>query len=190
MPEYRRAVAPGGTLFITLVTFDRRPLFADPANVARLRQAIRGVQSARPFTIDAGVVLPDHAHLLVTLPEDDPAYSARIGRVKLLFTKSLPAEHRRPTTVNSRAKHREADVWQRRFWEHVVRDDTDRDRLLDYIHYNPVKHGHAACPHGWPHSSFGRFMRAGFYEPDWCCCCNGRIVRPPNFDDLAGVVGE
>ena len=190
MPDYRRAIVPGGTLFLTLVTFDRRPLFADAANVNRLRQAIRDVQVARPFTVDAGVVLPDHAHLLVTLPDGDDAYSARIGQVKLRFTQSLPADARPQTTSPSRSKHGEAAVWQRRFWEHVVRDDPERTRLLDYVHYNPVKHGYVTCPHAWPHSSFGRFVQRGFYEPDWCCCCDGRPVRPPTFDGLAAVVGE
>ena len=190
MPEYRRAIAPGGTLSITLVTFDRQPLFADPVQVERLRQAIRDVQAVRPFTVDAAVVLLDHAHFLRTLPDGDVAYSARIGQVKLRFTQPLPADLRPPSTSESRAKHREAAVWQRRFWEHVVRDEADRNRLLDYIHYNPVKHGHSTCPHAWALSSFHRYVQRGHYDPNWCCCCDGRRAAIPNFDDMAAVVGE
>jgi putative transposase len=176
MPEYRRAFVPGGTFFFTLVTHDRQPSLASPEAVGLLRSAIATVQHDQPFTFDAGVVLPDHTHWLWTLPPGDADFSKRIGRIKALFTKSLDA--------------RPAAVWQPRFWEHVVRDEADRNRLLDYIHFNPVKHGHAACPHGWAHSSFHRYVREGFYDPDWCCCCDGRVARPPDFDDMAGVVGE
>ena len=176
MPDYRRAFVPGGTFFLTLVTHDRRPLLASAAAVTLLREAIATVQEDQPFTFDAGVVLPDHAHWMWTLPDGDADFSKRVGRIKAAFTKSL---HPRP-----------AGVWQPRFWEHVLRDEADRRRLLDYIHYNPVKHGCATCPHGWSHSSFHRYLRAGFYEADWCCRCDGRVVRPPNFDAVAGVVGE
>ena len=176
MPEYRRAFVPGGTFFLTLVTHDRRPLFASDATVALLRAAIATVQQDQPFTFDAGVVLPDHTHWIWTLPPRDADFSKRVGRIKALFTKSLDP--------------RPAMVWQPRFWEHVVRDESDRNRLLDYVHYNPVKHCHAACPHGWLHSSFHRYVRDGLYDADWCCCCDGRVVQRPNFDDMAGLVGE
>ena len=176
MPDYCRAFAPGGTFFLTRVTHDRRPLLASVGKVALLRTAIATVQADQPFTFDAGVVLPDHTHWTWTLPPGDADFSKRVGRIKALFTKSLVPRPER--------------VWQPRFWEHTVRDDADRNRLSDYVHYNPVKHGHAGCPHGWPHSSFHRFVEDGFYEPDWCCRCGGRVARPPNFDDLAGIVGE
>ena len=167
---------PGGTFFLTVVTHDRWPLLASAESVALLRSAIALVQADQPFTFDAGVVLPDHAHWRWTLPDGDADFSKRVGRIKATFTESLP--------------DRPAAVWQPRFWEHTVRDEADRNRLLDYLHYNAVKHGHASCPHGWPYSSFDRFVRDGFYEPDWCCRCDGRLVRPPNFDVLAAVVGE
>jgi putative transposase len=176
MPDYRRAFVPGGTFFLTIVTYDRRPLLASADAVALLRSAIATVQRDQPFTFDAGVVLPDHTHWLWTLPTGDADFSKRVGRIKAAFTNSLEP---RPTAV-----------WQPRFWEHTVRDEDDRNRLLDYMHYNPVKHGHAACPHGWVNSSFHRYVREGFYEPDWCCCCDGRVARPPNFDDIAAFVGE
>ena len=176
VPEYRRAFVPGGTFFLTVVTHGRAPLFASVEAIACLRTAISTVQRDQPFTFEAGVVLPDHTHWLWTLPPGDADFSKRVGRIKALLTKTLDP--------------RPAVVWQPRFWEHTVRDEADRNRLLDYVHYNPVKHGHAACPHAWPHGSFHRFVRAGFYEADWCCSCDGRVVRPPTFDDVAGVVGE
>jgi putative transposase len=190
MPEYRRAIIPGGTFFITLVTFNRRRLLNDPANVERLRQAIRDVQSARPCALDAGVVLPDHAHWLITLPDDDSDYSGRIAQIKLRFTQALPEELRNSSPNASRARRREAGVWQRRFWEHVVRDEEDRNRLLDYIHYNPVKHGYARCPHAWPHSSFATYVGRKAYDSDWCCCCGGRTVVPPKFEGMEAITGE
>jgi putative transposase len=192
MPDYRRARVPGGTFFFTIVTFNRRPIFADPANVMRLREAIRAVRQERPFEIDAAVVLHDHMHHIWTLPADDSDYSWRIGRMKALFTKSLNAEgvvgSAHPTT--SRHKHREACVWQRRFWEHVIRDERDYEHHVDYLHFNPVKHGLAPCPHGWDYSSFDLWCRRGVYEKSWCCSCGGgRIKRPyPHQMDLN--VGE
>ena len=103
--------------------------------------------------------------------------------MKVLFTKSLPPSARTAPSgrAASRVKHRDADVWQRRFWEHTIRDESDRARHLDYIHYNPVKHGLATCPHAWPASSFPKWVANGSYERDWCCQCDGRTARPPDF---------
>jgi putative transposase len=184
MPNYRRAVVADGTFFLTIVTHHRRPLFADPENVTRLREALRAVRGERPFEIDAGVVLLDHLHFIWTLPEGDADFSSRVGRMKVLFTKSLREDGgtvggAHPT--GSRVKHRESDVWKRRFWEHVVRDTDDLNLHLDYIHYNPVKHGLVSCPHAWKESSFGRWVRRGGYEQTWCCCCGGRASTPPDF---------
>lgn len=196
MADYRRADQPGGTYFFTLVTYERIPLFADAANVDRLRAAVLAVMNERPFEFVAGVVLPDHAHYLWTLPASDADFSTRIGRMKVLFTKSLranggqcppynepPVGWAPPTTPRSasRIKHRDADVWQRRFWEHLIRDQDDLNRHLDYIHYNPVKHGLATCPHAWPASSFDKWVTRRNYEPDWCCQCSGRAIQPPDF---------
>jgi len=184
MPDYRRSHQRGGTFFFTIVTYQRQHLFADAANVDRLRAAVLSVMNERPFEFVAGVVLPDHVHYLWTLPPDDDDFSNRIGRMKALFTKSLvgwalptkPAKR-----SSSRIKHRDADVWQRRFWEHTIRDQDDLNRHLDYIHYNPVKHGLAACPHEWGASSFAKWTGQGSYAADWCCRCDGRSVQPPDF---------
>ena len=105
----------------------------------------------RPVDVLAAVIMPDHIHFIWELPPDDHDFSKRVGRLKVLFTRSLPptADIRRAESL-SRLAHREAAVWQRRFWEHTIRDEHDFRRHLDYIHYNPVKHGLATCPHSWP----------------------------------------
>jgi len=141
------------------VTYQRQPLFADGKNVQRLREAISAIKNDMPFHINAAVVLPDHIHLLWSLPPGDQQYSKRIGRMKVEFTKSLRGDNSRPLAVSqSRQKHRDSDVWQRRFWEHTIFDEGDFDRHFDYIHYNPVKHGLASCPHAWPASSFHHWV--------------------------------
>ena len=83
--------------------------------------------------------------------------------------------------LNSRRKNRRRGVWQRRFWEHVIRDPEDFNNHIDYVHYNPVKHDLASCPHAWPHSTFRRLIKSGMYEQDWCCSCDDRVVKPPEF---------
>lgn len=196
MPEYRRVYRPGGTYFLTVVTYRRRRLFADAANVERLRAAVRAVRAERPFDIEAAVVLPDHAHFLWTLPTGDSDYSTRIGRIKVLFTKSLRAEgwdvevgDAHPAST-SRTKHRDADVWQRRFWEHTIRDESDYENHFHYIHFNPVKHGLVTCPHQWDASSFGHWVGRHIYDRDWCCACaGGRVVRP-YADEFDAMMGE
>jgi putative transposase len=121
------------------VTCDRRPLLGTPTAVQRLRDALGQVLADWPFDFAAAVVLPDHVHFLWTLPHGDADYSKRVGRMKALFTRSLAASPVGPARP-SRVKHRESETWQRRFWEHTIRDDEDFKNHLDYIHYNPVKH--------------------------------------------------
>jgi putative transposase len=187
MPNYRRSIVPGGTFFLTLVTYHRTSTFSDPGQVARLRAALKQVICETPFEIPAAVILPDHAHFLRSLPRGDGDYSRRVGRMKVLFTRSQArTEASRPGGNASRRKHREAEVWQRRFWEHTIEDEEDFERHLDYIHYNPVKHGLITCPHLWPHSSFSRWVRMGHYSREWGCCCDGRRPKPP-LDILDGV---
>jgi putative transposase len=186
MSDYRRAYVPGGTFFLTLVTYDRTPLFTTPERVEQLRAALNCVMQESPFTIPAAVVLPDHIHFLWTLPAGDTDYSRRVGRMKVLFTRSLHHELS-PEAGDSRRKHRESDIWQRRFWEHTIADEDDFERHLDYIHYNPVKHKLVPCAHVWPYSSFARWVRAGRYEAEWGCCCGDRRPRPPvNLNHDAG----
>lgn len=189
MPNYRRACVPGGTFFLTVVTYRRASTSSEPELVDRLRNALKQVMREAPFRMPAAVVLPDHVHFLWCLPRDDSDYSRRLGRMKVLFTRS---QHRsaasRPGASASRQRHREADIWQRRFWAHTIADEDDFERHLDYIHYNPVKHGLVACAHRWPYSSFSRWVRAGHYQPEWGCCCDDRRPKPP--PDLGHEAGE
>jgi putative transposase len=177
--QYRRAFVPGGTFFFTMVTADRRPLFADDKNIETLRRAFRTVRSRRPFTLDAAVVLPDHLHCIWTLPPGDADFATRWRLIKTWFTKHCDADGAsgyasltRPTgnrlqRDEPRAAKREQAFWQHRYWEHLLRDETDYRRHVEYIHFNPVKHGYVKAPMDWPYSSFRRYVKAGIYPPDW-----------------------
>ena len=164
--KYRRAKAPGSTFFFTVVTFNRRKIFTDEQTVALLRQAIEAVQAGRPFKIEAAVILPDHVHMLWRLPDGDGDYATRWRLIKSYFTRRWPGSRDYPTTL-SRQNKGERAVWQRRYWEHLIRDEADWRRYVDYIHYNPVKHGLACAPAAWQHSSFHVFVKQGFYSLNW-----------------------
>jgi putative transposase len=191
MSDYRRYFVAGGTYFFTIVTYRRRPLFRDTSNVQRLRDAISIVKIELPIDINAAVVLPDHMHFLWTLPQGDDRYSKRIGRMKVEFTRLLHGVSQLPHDVSrSRRDRHESDVWQRRFWEHSVEDEHDFDRHFDYIHYNPVKHRLASCPHAWITSTFHHWVAQGVYDQFWGCNCNGRRTPTPDFSDIEDSVGE
>ena len=156
-----------------------------------LRSAIERTRERFPFDVDAIVVLADHLHTIWSLPQGDSDFSTRWSFLKRTFTKTwLSQGGQEQATTNSRRRNRRRGVWQRRFWEHVIRDDADFARHCDYIHYKPVKHGVATCPHAWAYSSFQRCVRAGLYEHDWQCVCDGRAVDRPRFDDLAATAME
>jgi putative transposase len=163
MPDYRRNRLPGGTFFFTVNLLERSSaLLVNHLDV--LRDAVRTVRARQPFNIDAWVVLPDHMHAIWTLPEGDADYSGRWKAIKIAFSKALPkTEHLSATRV---AKG-ERGIWQRRFWEHTLRDDLDYAAHMDYVHINPVKHGLVARVRDWPHSSFHRYVAQGMYAPDW-----------------------
>jgi putative transposase len=164
MTAYRRAYAPGATWFFTVALAERR---ANPLLVARvdaLRAVFRDVQAHHPFRIDAIVVLPEHLHCLWTLPPNDANYSMRWSQIKARFSRAIP--HGEQMTA-SRIKRGERGIWQRRFWEHQFRDEEDFARHVDYIHWNPVKHGHVIRPADWPYSSFHRYVRDGLLPLDW-----------------------
>lgn len=185
MPEYRRAFAPGGTFFFTVVAERRAPLFRDAGARKLLREAITQTRRRWPFDVEAIVLLPDHVHTIWSLPERDHDFSRRWSFLKRTFTKAwlLNGGLEQPTS-GSRKKNRRRGVWQRRFWEHLIRDENDFARHCDYIHYNPVKHELASCPHVWPHSSFARFALQGICDSAWGCTCDGRRMTPLVFDDL------
>ena len=191
MPKYRRLYVPGGAVFLTVVTHERRPLFKDPRNIERLRQAATTVMAEMPFAFEAAVVLHDHFHVLWTMPEGDTNYSKRMGRLKVEFTQSLQGRNALPVDVSaSRRKHRESDVWQRRFMEHTIKDEQDFEDHLHYIHYNAVKHGYVTCPHAWPHSSFEKWIARGVYTRKWACACGGAIWQPPDWRAIGEYAGE
>jgi putative transposase len=191
MPNYVRAFRPGGTFFLTLVTERRAPTFADQSARAILHDAIERCRLHHSFVLDAIVLLPDHLHLLMTLPEGDTDFSVRITNLKSNFTRRyLAIGGIEQSRSHSRLRQRSRGVWQRRFWEHTVRDLTDLRRHLDYIHYNPVKHEYARCPHEWPHSSFHRFVAEGRYERNWCCQCDGLAIKPIKLNEIARSAGE
>jgi putative transposase len=158
MSNYHRTHLPGGTYFFTVVTHDRAPLFINEERVEMLRAAFRKVMAVRPFQIDAIVVLPEHLHCIWRLPEGDADYSSRWREIKKAASRQIdPATDQR----------NERRVWQRRFWEHAIRDETDWRNHMDYIHYNPVKHGLANRPADWRWSSFRHAVRQGWYEASW-----------------------
>jgi putative transposase len=136
MVQYRRNYVPGGTFFFTVTLDDRRSsVLVD--HVALLRAAFRKTRGERPFAIDAIVILPDHLHAIMTLPPGDSDFSDRWRRIKGAFMRGVVA-----TGVAVSRDHRsEYNLWQKRFWEHTIRDDGDFERCADYIHFNPVKHG-------------------------------------------------
>jgi putative transposase len=162
MVAYRRNLVPGGTFFFTVVLEDRRStLLID--RIASLRLAFRVARGEQPFKIDAIVILPDHLHTIMALPEGDSDFSGRWRRIKSAFSRRVVAEGV-PAKRNRRGEYA---LWQRRFWEHTVRDETDFARHVDYIHYNPVKHGLVSRVTDWPHSSFHRYVRSGLLPQDW-----------------------
>ena len=137
-----------------------------PDNVALLREAFRKVMEQHPFQIDAAVILPDHLHCLWTLPPGDADFSTRWRLIKSYFSRHCGESCAGPVSA-SRQRKQEKAVWQRRFWEHQIRDEVDFARHLEYIHYNPVKHGLVESPLDWEYSSFHRYVRQGIYNSEW-----------------------
>jgi putative transposase len=164
--QYRRAYTPGGTFFFTLVTEGRRPVFSAAEAVEVLRDAFRTVRKSRPFDLDAMVVMPEHLHCIWTLPPGDADFSTRWRLIKTWFTKHCEPDWCHVPGPACVAKRAQA-VWQQRYWEHQLRDDADFAHHVDYIHYNPVKHGLAKSPMDWPYSSFCRYVEAGVYPANW-----------------------
>ncbi|MDP2833073.1 MAG: transposase [Pseudomonadota bacterium] len=163
MTQYRRHFVPGGSYFFTVNLADRRlALLTD--HIAALRAAFRYVMLRHPFTVDAIVILPEHLHAIWTLPPGDTGYSTRWRLIKSHFSRALPLLESRS---QSRQGKGERGIWQRRYWEHTLRDERDFERHADYVHFNPVKHGHVRRVADWPHSTFHRFVEAGLYAPDW-----------------------
>jgi len=149
---------------------------------------IATTRRSRPFDLVAVVLLPDRLHLIVQLPVGDADFSGRVSAIKARFTRDYFAaggsESAQPV---ARQRQRYRDIWQKRFWEHLVRTERDRIGCIEYVHYNPVKHRLATCPHAWPWSSFNRFVRTGHYPADWCCICHSAPAAIPRDIDGAEV---
>ena len=163
MPDYRRSHAAGAAFFFTVALADRRAsTLVD--RVDALRSAYRAVEKASPFETVAICILPDHLHTVWQLPPGDADFSSRWSRIKSGFSRCLPAAARR--SASKRTK-REKGIWQRRFWEHEIRDEFDLRRHVEYIHFNPVKHGWVVRVADWPYSSFHRYVRKQWLSEDW-----------------------
>jgi putative transposase len=164
MRRYLRAYTRGACYFFTVNLANRRgnTLLVDHVDV--LRDVIRGVHARHRFAIDAMVIMPDHLHALWTMPIDDDDFSMRWALIKAGFSRRIPAQD---NVSASRTLKGERGLWQRRFWEHLIRDENDLARHIDYIHYNPVKHGLVARAVDWPHSSIHRYIRDGIVSADW-----------------------
>jgi putative transposase len=140
----------------------RRRLLTE--HIELLRRVIHRTQERHPFTIEAMVVLPDHLHAIWSLPEGDANFSMRWRLIKTEFSRALPTGER---VSQSRADKGERGIWQRRYWEHTLRNAEDFARHTDYIHFNPVKHGHVGRVADWPYSSFHGMVGEGIYPQDW-----------------------
>jgi putative transposase len=162
MPNYRRAHIAGGTFFFTLALADRTSDLLIK-HVDRLRAIYGSVQQRLPFETVAICILPDHLHAIWSLPSDDSDFSTRWNLIKGGFSRGLPAAARSP----SKQAKREKGIWQRRYWEHVIRDESDLARHIDYIHFNPMKHGFVSRVADWPHSSFHQYVKRGDLPLDW-----------------------
>lgn len=176
MSRYRRMRIDGGVFFFTVVLADRSStLLVD--HIARLRHVHESVRKRLPFQVVAVCVLPDHIHAVWALPEGDSNYPLRWSLIKSGFSRGLAADAVRSP---SKIAKRERGLWQRRYWEHTIRDDADLERHVAYVHFNPVKHGYVTRAGEWPHSSFHRYVCEGVLPADWA----GDLL------DLGGHFGE
>lgn len=184
MPNYRRTYVSGGSYFFTVVTHQRADILLSELARDTLRNAIETCRVNAPFQVDAFVLLPNHLHTIWTLPEGDSNYSFRWSFIKKEFTKHYVAQGGKALKQSkSREEKFERGIWQRRFWEHTLSDEKDFERHVDYIHYNPVKHGLVACPKDYAYSTFHSYVRRGIYPLEWGC-------QEMSFADITTTVGE
>jgi len=181
LADYRRCYVPGGSFFFTVVTERRAGILANDQARDCLREAIRHCRQYLPFRVDALVMLPDHVHAIWTMPQDDGDYSKRWGIIKKRFTQNWLASggSEQPVT-ESQLRYRRRGIWQRRFWEHALRDERDYQNHFDYLHFNPVKHGLVNNVSDWPYSSFHHWVKQGVYAMHWGSGIEDRI----HLDDI------
>ena len=167
MSNYRRAKVKGGTYFFTVITHLRQPYFQHQQAREALREALHAIRIQHPFQIDAWVLLPDHLHCIWTLPEDDADFALRWSLIKRSVSKNCLALIDSNLLTPAQWKNNEFGFWQRRYWEHQIRNENDYARHVDYLHWNPVKHGYVDGVKEWPYSTFHRFVDDGVYSLDW-----------------------
>lgn len=161
--KYRRAGATGSTYFFTVnLTERKKTLLVDHIDI--LRDVINQVKERHPFKLDAMVVLPDHLHVMLTLPEGDKNYPTRWRLIKAGFSRQIP---KLENITDSRSRKGERGIWQRRYWEHLIRSDSDYENHVDYIHFNPVKHGYVERAIEWPFSTIHNFIKRGLLSDNW-----------------------
>lgn len=164
MPNYRRTWIRGGTYFFTVNCLQRHGNDLLVRHIDKLREAVRITRQVHPFVIHGWVVLPDHLHCIMQLPPGDADFALRWQVIKRRFSLAVPATEYRSDV---RQRRRERAVWQRRYWEHLLRDEQDYRQHMDYLHYNPVKHGYAERVADWPYSAFHRCVKSGMYPANW-----------------------
>lgn len=156
--NYKRLFIENTYVFLTVVTYKRKKILID--NIEILRKSFNVCIKKYNFEVFSIVVMPEHIHMILK-PDNIAEYPKIVGCIKSYFTKNVNIEY----SINN---SRESSIWQRRYWEHTIRDEKDLYRHLDYIHYNPIKHGYVKSANEWKHSSFGKFVKMKYYEPNWC----------------------
>ncbi len=175
MSDYLRAWVPGGTYFFTVNLVERRGNTLLVDRIHLLRSAFREVRAAYPFELQAFVILPEHLHCIWKMPIDDHRFDLRWRLIKTAFSRSLRADE---YISPNRHRRGERGIWQRRYWEHTIRDERDWRHHVDYIHFNPVKHGHVPRAGDWPYSSFHRFVKQGMYPDAWAAAIGMAMTIP------------
>ena len=156
--NYKRVFEKNSYIFITFVTHRRKNILID--NIECLRSAFASAKEKYDFEIFAIVIMPNHIHMIIR-PKEIKDYPKIVAAIKISFTKNSKIEY---TTK----RNRESNIWQRRYWEHTIRDENDLYKHLDYIHYNPIKHDYVKKAKDWKYSSFKKFVRMGYYDENWC----------------------
>lgn len=162
--DYRRTWHKGGTYFFTVNCLQRKNNDCLVRHIDLLREVIAKVKQSHPFKIHAWVILPEHMHCVIELPENDADFATRWMLIKMLFSRGIPKQEKRSDV---RIKRRERGIWQRRYWEHLIKDEKDYKAHMDYVHINPVKHGLVKQVKDWPYSTFHKLVAQGIYVQDW-----------------------
>ena len=161
MSNYTRVFAQEHPYFITINTEKRRPILID--NITILRQAFANSKQYFDYSIDAICILPDHLHMII-YPKNEKDYPNIIKSIKTYFSKNINQTF---DMSQSKIKKKELGIWQRRYYEHTIRDEKELEKYRNYIHYNPVKHHLIRSANEWEYSSFSKFVSRGYYDIDW-----------------------